>query len=103
MIHLLARRGPRCHDKTIYPGAQTERRGDGGPVRRPLAAGPPAGSRTISPSAKTKWAPYGKGLPNVQVFDLRYDSTDNVLVAGTFGRGAWTVSDFTNTLPHAHR
>ena len=35
--------------------------------------------------------PFGQGPPNVQVFDLRYASTDDVLVAGTLGRGAWTL------------
>jgi hypothetical protein len=34
---------------------------------------------------------------------LHCDSTDNVLVSGTLGRGTRTVSDFTNTLPHARR
>ncbi|MEP7334545.1 MAG: hypothetical protein ABI717_02080, partial [Actinomycetota bacterium] len=33
----------------------------------------------------------GDGLPNIQVMDVRYDATDDVLVAGTLGRGAWTL------------
>jgi hypothetical protein len=33
-------------------------------------------------------------IPNALVQDLHYDSTDDVLVAGTLGRGSWTVSRF---------
>ena len=36
------------------------------------------------------WAEFGTGLPNAPVYDLDYDATDDVLVAGTLGRGAWT-------------
>jgi hypothetical protein len=39
----------------------------------------------------TTWVRFGTGLPNVAVDSLRYDSTANVLVAGTLGRGAWLV------------
>jgi hypothetical protein len=42
----------------------------------------------------TRWQLLGSGLPNVNVHDLVYNAADDVLVAGTFGRGAWT-------LPHA--
>jgi hypothetical protein len=41
----------------------------------------------------TSWVRFGTGLPNVLVTSLRYDSTANVLVAGTLGRGAWLVSN----------
>src|SRR5206468_8131173 len=33
------------------------------------------------------------GLPNALVYDLRYDYTDNVLVAATLGRGVWTLTN----------
>src|SRR5262249_5219886 len=39
------------------------------------------------------WIRLGDGLPHVQVFDLHYDYTDDVLLAGTLGRGAWTLSN----------
>ena len=42
------------------------------------------------------WADWGVGLPNAPVFDLDYDSGDDVLVAGTLGRGAWTVDNIIN-------
>jgi Ca2+-binding RTX toxin-like protein len=52
-----------------------------------------------TPGHPIRWTKFGgdfelhKNLPNTLVTDLRYDSTDNILVAGTFGRGAWTVKD----------
>jgi hypothetical protein len=50
-------------------------------MRRPGAAG---GSWTLLSSA----------IPNALVLDLHYDYTNNVLVAGTLGRGSWTLSSF---------
>ncbi len=41
-----------------------------------------------------KWKQLGNKLPTVVVFDLDYDPTDNVLVAGTLGRGAWKLAPF---------
>ena len=32
-------------------------------------------------------------MPHALVLDVHYDYTDNVLVAGTLGRGAWTLPD----------
>jgi hypothetical protein len=37
------------------------------------------------------WVLLGSGLPNVVVTDLHYDTQDDTLVAGTWGRGAWTI------------
>jgi hypothetical protein len=37
------------------------------------------------------WSRLGTGLPNVLVWDLEYDAADNVVVAGTLGRGAWAI------------
>lgn len=39
---------------------------------------------------KMAFARYGTGLPRVTVRDLHYDSTDEKLIAGTFGRGVWS-------------
>lgn len=44
------------------------------------------------------WSELGTGLPNAIVFDLVYDAADNLLVAGTMGRGAWTLSNATAEL-----
>lgn len=37
------------------------------------------------------WSPLGSGLPTAPVLRLRYSVTDRVLLAGTLGRGAWTL------------
>lgn len=48
-----------------------------------------------NPGATTTWAALAAGpLPNALVYDLRYDYTNNVLVAGTLGRGVWTVTNY---------
>jgi VCBS repeat-containing protein len=44
------------------------------------------------------WSKFGSNLPDVIVYDLEYDATDNVLVAGTMGRGAWQVNNATANL-----
>jgi hypothetical protein len=44
------------------------------------------------------WNKFGSNLPDVIVYDLEYDATDNVLVAGTLGRGAWQVNNATTNL-----
>jgi hypothetical protein len=47
----------------------------------------PAGGGTI-------WTPLSTAIPNALVQDLHYDYANNVLVAGTLGRGAWTLTNF---------
>jgi hypothetical protein len=49
------------------------------------------------------WFQLGSGLPHAPVWDLDYDVADDVLVAGTLGRGAWSLGDITtlNTPPVA--
>lgn len=37
------------------------------------------------------WSRLGTDLPVVPVYDLDYDAADDVLVAGTMGRGAWKL------------
>jgi len=37
------------------------------------------------------WHTLGKGLPPAFVRDLHYNSANDILVAGTLGRGAWTL------------
>jgi hypothetical protein len=44
------------------------------------------------------WSRFGGNLPDVITYDLEYDAADNVLVAGTMGRGAWLVNNATTTL-----
>lgn len=38
------------------------------------------------------WAVLGTGLPRAPVYDLEYDATDKILLAGLLGRGAWTIN-----------
>ena len=61
--------------------------GLGGVFRRKVAA--PAGP---------KWSEYGQGLPNVLVSDMEYDARSDTLVAGTFGRGVWSISNVKSTI-----
>lgn len=42
-----------------------------------------------------QWVALGTGFPTVPAFEIEYDSTDNILVVGTLGRGAWTLSNAT--------
>jgi photosystem II stability/assembly factor-like uncharacterized protein len=44
-------------------------------------------------SGFTTWSRLGTGLPTVPVYDLDYDHNDDVLVAGTMGRGGWKLLD----------
>jgi len=48
---------------------------------------------SFSTSGFTSWEKLGTGLPNAVVWDLDYDVADDVLLAGTLGRGAWTISN----------
>ncbi|WP_395794584.1 hypothetical protein [Aquimonas sp.] len=43
-------------------------------------------------SGFSQWTQLGSGLPNAVVFELEYDHNDRLLLAGTLGRGAWTLS-----------
>jgi hypothetical protein len=45
-----------------------------------------------NPIPFTDWAALGVGLPPAPVYDLEYDPADEVLVAGTLGRGAWALN-----------
>ena len=49
--------------------------------------------RAINPTNNSIWTELGERLPNTIVTDLHYNEADNILVAGTFGRGAWILPD----------
>ncbi|MDA1014947.1 MAG: hypothetical protein O3A00_10925 [Planctomycetota bacterium] len=49
-------------------------------------------------SALGTWALVGANLPNVLVYDIVYDVVDDLLVAGTLGRGACTFADASDEL-----
>jgi len=49
-----------------------------------------------------KWSTLGTGLPRVAVLSLRLQEASRTLLAGTHGRGAWTIvlNNFTFSGPH---
>ena len=60
-----------------------------------IAVGTNAGVLVSRESSLGTWFQLGTGLPHAPVWDLEYDAADDVLVAGTLGRGAWTLSAIT--------
>lgn len=42
------------------------------------------------------WVPFGNGLPTTPVFDLEYNNTTDRLYAGTFGRGLWSSTGYSD-------
>jgi hypothetical protein len=48
---------------------------------------------TTNPGSGSTWAAAPPGLPNAQVFDLHYVPSRDMLVAGLFGRGGWTLAN----------
>jgi hypothetical protein len=56
---------------------------------------------SFSSSGFTSWTKLGSGLPNTPVLDLDYDAADDILLAGTLGRGAWAIANLRNLTPPA--
>jgi hypothetical protein len=80
-------------DLTFLPGDRRTiavYRGGGGDVAL-LAGGQDGVFRAIDPSAFSTWRKFGRGLPHAPVNDLLYDADADLLIAGTFGRGARVV------------
>ncbi len=57
-----------------------------------LAVGTDLGVYIAPGPAFNVWAKLGTNLPSVGVYDLEYDNADDILLAGTMGRGAWTFN-----------
>ena len=57
-----------------------------------LAVGSDLGVYLAPGPGFNNWSALGTNLPRVAVLDLEYDTLDQVLLAGTMGRGAWTWS-----------
>ncbi len=57
-----------------------------------IAVGADAGVFIARGPAFNVWSKFGAKLPRSPVYSLEYDAKDNLLLAGTLGRGAWTVS-----------
>jgi hypothetical protein len=59
------------------------------------------GSRSgvfVLPATGNSWSMLGNALPDVLVFDLRYQPSNQTLYAGTLGRGVWSYGFATDTL-----
>ena len=72
-----------------------------GPLGDALVVGTSSGVFFTAVSALgggASWSELGSNLPDVISYDLEFDSTDNVLVVGTMGRGAWLASGATYRL-----
>lgn len=55
---------------------------------------------TLNPSAPTvQWFRLGPDLLSINVRDVRYDPVDDLLLAGTWGRGVWTLPNATANIP----
>jgi hypothetical protein len=50
---------------------------------------------------KDPWHVLGKGFPAALVLDLHFNTADNTLVAGSLGRGAWTLANIFGDRPDA--
>ena len=57
-----------------------------------VVVGTDRGVFTAPGPAFTSWTRMTGGLPAVPVYHLEYRATDRVLLAGTLGRGAWTLT-----------
>lgn len=66
----------------IQNGADTDR----------VAIGSHAGVWLTPTNALGSWFEMGQSLPHAPVWDMDYDTGDDLLLAGTMGRGAWTLS-----------
>jgi len=47
---------------------------------------------SLSGDGFSVWSTFGTNLPNVLAWELDYDATDDLLVVGTMGRGAWLMT-----------
>ena len=47
----------------------------------------------------SNWSLFGTGLPHAPVFHLEYDAADNLVLAATLGRGAWTLEFAPSPIP----
>ena len=52
----------------------------------------------VLPASGNTWSMLGNALPDVLVFDLRYQPSNQTLYAGTLGRGVWSYSLAVDTL-----
>lgn len=56
-------------------------------------------SNASSVLASVLWEKVGPQIPNAQITDIDYNPTDDILVVGTLGRGAWSITGLKTTYP----
>jgi hypothetical protein len=66
-------------------------------VNNSIAVGGQGGVYRMDITQLGVWSNLGSGLPNVIYYDLDFDSTDNILVAASLGRGAWLLTNANST------
>ncbi len=72
-----------------------------GPIVDAIVAGTNLGVFATAVDALGTWVPVATDLPNVPVFDMEWDTQDDVLVAGTLGRGTWVLPNSTQAVADA--
>ena len=60
---------------------------------RILYAGTDVGVFRVTLDGSTNWQTFGVGLPPVVVNRLAYNATTRQLLAATYGRGIWAISN----------
>jgi hypothetical protein len=65
------------------------------PLNEMLVAGGTNGvfAMSLNGSGANPWQQLGNKLPHAFVLDLHYNANDHLLLAGTLGRGAWTLKN----------
>jgi Ca2+-binding RTX toxin-like protein len=54
--------------------------------------------RNATAGLNARWSEFGGNLANAPAVDVHYDATDDVVVVGTHGRGAWTMPSASTSL-----
>ncbi len=70
-----------------------------GPLSSAVILGTNIGIFAMSSLQVGVWNAIGAALPRVVTYDMDYDATDDILVAGTLGRGAWALRDVSTLIP----
>lgn len=69
-----------------------------GPLSSAVMLGTNIGVFMMSMLQVGTWTQLGNSLPNVLAYDLEYNASDDILVVGTLGRGAWSLSNVSTFL-----
>ena len=64
-----------------------------GPLTSSVLVGTNLGVFASATNAIGTWNKLGSLFPNALAFDMDYDTTDDILVVGTMGRGAWSLAN----------